>query len=127
MHNRCWTANRLARRGLPRPDRCPICNQSEQTINHLLLPYACQFWFSILQRVGMQALSPQPHKDFLNEWWSRVEASVNSTARKGINSLIILGVWTIWKHRNRCLFEGASPNLAEAGSRGILFSPCSGA
>ena len=62
----------------------------------------------------MQALSPQPRNDFLDEWWSRVEASVNSPARKGINSLVILGAWTIWKHRNRGLIEGASPNLAEA-------------
>ena len=28
--------------------------------------------------------------------------------RKGVNTLIILGAWIIWKHRNACVFEGAS-------------------
>jgi hypothetical protein len=32
--------------------------------------------------------------------------------RKRLNSLIILGAWKIWKHRNRCVFDGAAPSLA---------------
>ncbi|GJN38389.1 hypothetical protein PR202_gb27425 [Eleusine coracana subsp. coracana] len=32
--------------------------------------------------------------------------------RKGINTLIILTAWNLWKHRNSCVFEGASPNIA---------------
>jgi hypothetical protein len=31
--------------------------------------------------------------------------------RKGFNSLVILGVWTIWKHRNRCVFDECNPRL----------------
>jgi hypothetical protein len=27
-----------------------------------------------------------------------------------VNSLIILGAWIIWKHRNACVFEGVSPS-----------------
>jgi hypothetical protein len=26
--------------------------------------------------------------------------------------LIILGAWTLWKHRNRCVFDAMMPNLA---------------
>lgn len=40
--------------------------------------------------------------------------SVGTTARKGLNSLIILGAWTLWRHRNDCVFNGASPSLATA-------------
>ena len=53
---------------------------------------------------------------------------------KGLNSIIILGAWNLWKHRNRCMFDGASPNLMTtlinakeaalwslAGARGITF------
>jgi hypothetical protein len=36
-HNRCWTADRLARRGLPHPEHCPLCDQATETIDHLLV------------------------------------------------------------------------------------------
>lgn len=29
---RCWTADRLQRRGLPHPDRCPLCDQTEELL-----------------------------------------------------------------------------------------------
>jgi hypothetical protein len=35
-HDRCWIADRLTRRNLPHPDKCPLCDQ-EETINHLLV------------------------------------------------------------------------------------------
>ena len=34
--NRCWTADRLARRGLEHPTTCPHCDEDEENINHLL-------------------------------------------------------------------------------------------
>jgi hypothetical protein len=54
---------------------------------------------------------------------------------QGVDSLIILGAWTIWNHRNGCVFNGATPNLAGvliitgeerrlwsmAGARGLSF------
>jgi hypothetical protein len=30
---------------------------------------------------------------------------------KGLNSLVILGAWSIWRHRNDCVFNGATPNV----------------
>jgi hypothetical protein len=37
LHNQCWTADRLAKQGLPHPEVCPFCDQAEETINHLLV------------------------------------------------------------------------------------------
>jgi hypothetical protein len=34
-HNRCWTADRLAKKGLNHPHRCPLCDQEDETLNHL--------------------------------------------------------------------------------------------
>ncbi|GJN31491.1 hypothetical protein PR202_gb19899 [Eleusine coracana subsp. coracana] len=39
---------------------------------------------------------------------------VSSTTRKGLNSLISMGAWTLWRRCNDCVFNGASPNLAAA-------------
>ncbi|GJN31823.1 hypothetical protein PR202_gb20270 [Eleusine coracana subsp. coracana] len=32
--------------------------------------------------------------------------------KKGVNSLIILTAWSIWKHRNTCVFYGAAPSVS---------------
>ena len=60
-HNRCWTADRLAKKGLAHLEKCPLCDQEEETINHLLLScvFARQTWFEILLGLGLQVLSPQ--------------------------------------------------------------------
>jgi hypothetical protein len=45
-HNRCWTADRLQKRGLNHPPRCPLCDQEPETINHLLV--SCTFSSTLL-------------------------------------------------------------------------------
>jgi hypothetical protein len=40
--------------------------------------------------------------------------SIRISNRKWLNSIIILGARAIWKHRNRHVFDGASPNLSRA-------------
>ena len=45
--------------------------------------------------------------------------------RKGLNYLIILVAWEIWKYRNACAFEGVLPNvkllLQAVANEGILW------
>ncbi|GJN32009.1 hypothetical protein PR202_gb20476 [Eleusine coracana subsp. coracana] len=36
-HKWCWMADRLARHGLPHPEVCPLCDQAEESIDHLLV------------------------------------------------------------------------------------------
>lgn len=36
-NNRCWTADRLAKRGLPHPEACPLCDQVDETHQHILI------------------------------------------------------------------------------------------
>jgi hypothetical protein len=114
-HQRCWTADRLAKRGLPHPDCCPLCDQEEENIQHLLVScvFARDFWFHLLHFVGLAAVAPQP-ADSSSVWWEKVEKQVCDELRPGLNFLIILGCWTIWKHRNDCIFNRASPRVATA-------------
>lgn len=45
-------------------------------------------------------------------WWSRAVRRVPKEKRKGLNSLIILVVWSLWKHRNACVFDGRDPSVS---------------
>jgi hypothetical protein len=37
---------------------------------------------------------------------------VYNTLKEGLNTLLILGAWTIWRHRNDCIFNGSPPRLS---------------
>jgi hypothetical protein len=69
--NRCWIADRLARRGLDHLESCPLCDQREETVQHILI--SCVFvkdiWFRVLSKVGLQSLSPGTADLVFQEWW----------------------------------------------------------
>jgi hypothetical protein len=113
VHNWCWTADHLAKRGLPHPEVCPLCDQTEKTISHLLVGcvFARQIWVSIFQLLGIVHLAPNLSVGCFSGWWSKVVRAVPKEARKGLNSLIILVAWEIWKHCNDCVFENSRPSL----------------
>lgn len=108
---RCWTADRLARRGLPHPARCVLCDQEEEDMQHLLI--GCAFvrdiWFHVLQGVQMAQLTPTPTERSFSDWWRKAVRRAGKECRKGLNTLIQLVVWSVWKHRNRCLFDNQQP------------------
>jgi hypothetical protein len=114
-HKRCWTLDRLARRGLPHPEQCPLCDQEDENIDHILVScvFSRQFWYLLLRQVGLHVLAPQPTESSFDEWWERAGMTTSGLNKRGLNSLIVLGAWTIWKHRNRCVFDGINPNMAE--------------
>lgn len=108
---RCWTADRLQKRGLEHPAKCPFCDQDPESIDHLLVGcvFAREFWCRLLGQVNLQGLAPQPGEGKAMEWWRRMSEQVQGIAEKGLNSLIILGFWTIWNHRNGCVFDKITP------------------
>ena len=106
-HNRCWTVDRLEKKGLNHPPRCPLCDQESETINHLLV--SCSFsrlyWYITFRKFGLHILAPlQDDTNFL-QWWKRIANIVSDMTKKGVNSLLIMGAWMIWKFRNRVVFD----------------------
>ena len=136
-HDRCWTANRLARRGLNHPPKCPLCDHVGETIDHLLVScvFTRRIWYSILQLFGLQALAPQMDNLFFVDWWDEAGSRLSGQVKKGSNSIIILGAWLICKHHNYCVFDGGTPSLTRvlsafreeaqqwsvAGARGVSY------
>jgi hypothetical protein len=108
IRNRCWTTDRLAKRGLPHPDKCPLCDQEDETIQHLLTTcvVARQVWFTLLHPLELTYLVPSQNERSFADWWRKMMRRVKKEHKKGVNTLIILGAWTIWKYRNACVFEG---------------------
>lgn len=113
IRNRYWMADRLARHGVPHPSHCPLCDQCDEDIQHLITTcvFACQFWFKIFQQWGLTHCTPTQGETSFANWWRSAVKRVSKPQRKGLNSLIILGAWMFWKHCNSCVFEGASPNI----------------
>ncbi|CAN6231704.1 unnamed protein product [Urochloa humidicola] len=115
FRNRVWTADRLAKRGLAHPESCPLCDQAEETIHHLLVGcvFTRQVWALIFQHLGLNMLTPEPSTSRFSKWWWSAITMVPKEVRKGLNSLIILVAWEVWKHRNSCVFDGARPCIQE--------------
>jgi hypothetical protein len=121
---------KLARRELPHSERCPLYDQEEESIEHLLASciFARQFWFQLLRSIGLQSLA-RGHGERFENWWRTRSSQLVGLHQKGFNSLVILGAWVIWKHRNRCVFDGATLLAAKeevlgwclAGAKGLTF------
>ena len=78
--------------------------------------FARQFWYAILQPLSLESLTPTRRVNFA-DWWRKLKQRrgfKNST--KGFNPLCFLGAWTLWKHRNACVFDGLSPKPASSRS-----------
>jgi exonuclease III len=114
-HNRCWTADRLARRGLPHPEHCPLCDQEDETIHHLLCScvFSRQFWHRLFLLFGLPDVVPQPGA-LLFDWWQQSGRSFGKIVERGFNTLVMLGSWILWKMRNDMMFNGIPPRLDRA-------------
>jgi hypothetical protein len=79
------------------PEHCPLCDQEDEDIDHLMLlcVFAREFWYKVLQKVQLQELPPQPGERSFMEWWQKVNERAPGPSKKGLNSLIILGAWIL--------------------------------
>ena len=49
-----------------------------------------------------------------DDWWDILWHAALEQQKKGLNSLVVLGAWVLWTHRNSCVFDGAAPSIARA-------------
>ena len=132
--DRCWTVERRAMHGLPHDPECIFCSQKLETIDYLLV--GCV----ILRITSHEVLSwcrlvrpPMLDSTAFFDWWLQATVSSSDSLRRGLNCIIALTSWAIWKHRNAATFDGARPSTdklvqliknearqwAKAGDRGL--------
>lgn len=78
-------------------------------------------WMHVCLMIGLQNLSPQLGDERFDDWCESVSAADSAQAWKALNSIFILGAWTLWNHRNRCVFYGMAPNIAHASEELYLW------
>lgn len=68
LRRRCWTADRLRRRGLQSHVPCPLCTSSDETLDHLsiLCPFALQVWHGAIARLDFPLPAPTGS---ISDWW----------------------------------------------------------
>lgn len=98
--DRCWTAARPDRHGLPHHDACMLCDQAPETMHHLLVqcPYTRIVWHKIMAWCRVPVTLPTPDIEFL-QWWADATKAAPATLRKGLASIMLLSAWSIWKHQ----------------------------
>ena len=104
----CWTANPLARHGLPRTPRCPLCDQQLETMLHLLIDWVSRkVWHEVLAWRRSTSTALMVSTCPINRWQSMCSVST-PTRSGGVASLIMLSVWLT---SNTCSFEGEGPRV----------------
>uniref|UniRef100_A0A0A8XPK6 Reverse transcriptase zinc-binding domain-containing protein n=1 Tax=Arundo donax TaxID=35708 RepID=A0A0A8XPK6_ARUDO len=73
--------------------------------------FSRQMWPLLFRHYGLPDFSPFPDDKSFFGWWMRIISLVPANLKRGLNSLLTLGAWMLWKHRNDCVFNGANPNV----------------
>jgi len=104
-HKRCYMVEGVARHELPHPPRSPLCDKEWDYWPSL--DFLCVLTPSVV--CCTSSFGPSQDDDEFQSWWRWSTHRAPKVARKGLNTLVILIVWTIQKHRNWCMFENISP------------------
>nr|CAN60781.1 hypothetical protein VITISV_022451 [Vitis vinifera] len=107
--SRLLTTDRLKRFGRSIPNRCFLCKNEEETIDHLLL--FCEktrmLWLLILSLFGVQWVMHSSVKRNLLGWHG---SFVGKKREKAWRAAPLGLMWTIWKERNKRVFDDIERN-----------------
>ena len=106
IRQRIWTADRLEKRGLPHPDKCPYCSSTVENAQHLFMGCAIVniIWGQVLSWAKLPSVTPPTHAN-LKEWWMQARGTVTGKTRNKLDSLILLVAWEVWRERNSRVFD----------------------
>lgn len=96
----CGTADPLQRCGLDHPQRCPLCDEEQEMINHLLFGsvLALNAW-------GYPNWTPSDSDSF-SSWWPALPVSGQERRDLAISTTLICRC--LWKQRNTVVLNTSS-------------------
>ena len=112
IRRRQWTADRRRRHGLDVHSACYLCDQQDETIDHIIVecPFARQLWVEVAAALGCH-IQEQPAGAIV-DWWETWRGLWPSKYAGGADSLFVLIAWELWKERDARCFRGANTHLS---------------
>ena len=103
------TMDQLKRRGMTFANRCFMCEEEEETIDHLLIhcKIAKMLWDLILSIVGISWVFPNSVMHTLLAWQG---AAVGKKRKKIWLAAPLCLFWNLWRARNSLVFENEVPS-----------------
>ena len=103
------TLDQLKRRGMEFANRCFMCEEEEETIDHLLIHcnFAKSLWDLLLSIVGISWVFPHSVLNNLLAWQG---TAVGKKRKKIWLAAPVCLFWNIWCARNRLVFQNEVPN-----------------
>jgi len=95
LHGKCWTAHRRWRHGLQDQNSCIICDQSAETLDHIILGcvFSREVWTVCLKMFHLLRLVPAQEERIM-VWWTASRKLLPKELRRGFDSLFfILSGW----------------------------------
>jgi hypothetical protein len=112
LRRRHWTTDRRRRHGLPAQPRCHLCDQVEESIDHIIVvcPFSREIWFLVLRAIN---LTLPADSTTAIRWWRRLRSMVTNDRRRGMDSLFALVSWQLWKELNGRCFRESPASIQE--------------
>ena len=117
LKDRIWIAARLQRRGWPNEYFCQLCIRNLETTQHLFCEchVSRKVWEGIANWIQAPFLLPANWKDSptMSEWFTDLIAPADPTFRPGLQSMVMLTIWEIWRERNNRVFRKVTRTVSQ--------------
>ena len=110
LHKSIATREFLAKRGILINPSCPLCHQSSESILHLLRD--CPAISAVWHNLNPLGLASTFFSQDLHTWLETNCRTGNKVSSFSVPWYILFsfGIWSIWNHRNKVVFQNCAPS-----------------
>lgn len=110
LHKKILTADNLIKRNWPNDPICSLCRMMPETPTHLCkdCDFAKQVWERLKAWFNLSFLNTVLPNGSLYQFWRKCRRKVSKEQRRLFDGFMIYFWWSIWKERNRRVFQNKS-------------------